>query len=412
MLVKRENRMASYGYEAIDKAGKVIKGSAEAESMEKARLELKQQGLTLLEIKEQGLLTKDINIEFGGNPTPRDLSVFCRQFVSMTKAGVSILEALKMLCEQTENKKLQKAVEGVRVSVEKGETLARSLGEYPKVFPDLMVNMIAAGEASGSLEISMDRMATQFEKSSKTQALVKKAMIYPIVVCVVAIAVVIVMLVVVIPNYTSMFEDLGTELPAITKAVVACSDVIINRWYILLPIVIAIFMGLRAFAATNTGKHVFHGLQLKIPALKNLIIKQSSSMMARTLSTLMAAGVPLVEAVDIVAGTMENVYFREALNMCKNEIIIGQPLSRPLEECGLFPPMVYHMTRIGEESGNTEDMLTKLADYYDEEVEMAVQSLMAAMEPIIIIVLAGIVGILIGACMAPMLTMYQALDKL
>lgn len=404
--------MASYGYEAIDKAGKVLKGSVDAESVEKARLDLKQQGLTLLEIKEQGLLTRDINIEIGGNPTPRDLSVFCRQFVSMTKAGVSILEALKMLCEQTENKKLQKAVEGVRVSVEKGETLARSLGEHPKVFPDLMINMIAAGEASGSLDISMDRMATQFEKSAKTKALVKKAMIYPLVVCVVAIAIVIVMLVVIIPNYTDMFAGLGTELPGITKAVVACSDIIINRWYILLPIVIAMIVVLRAFAATNTGKHVFHGLQLKLPAFKNLIVKQSSSMMARTLSTLMASGVPLVEAVDIVAGTMENVYFKEALYMCKNEIIIGQPLSRPLEESGLFPPMVYHMTRIGEESGNTEEMLTKLADYYDEEVEMAVQSLMAAMEPMIIIVLAGVVGVLVGACMAPMLSMYQALDKL
>ncbi len=404
--------MAVYGYEAIDKAGKVVKGSMEAESTEKARLDLKQKGLTLLEIKEQSLLTRDINIEIGGYPTPRDLSVFCRQFVSMTKAGVSILEALKMLCEQTENKQLKKAVEGVRVSVEKGETLAHSMGAYPKVFPGLLVNMVAAGESSGSLDVAMERMAIQFEKSAKTRALVKKAMIYPIVVCCVAIAVVIVMLVVVIPNYTEMFAGLGTDLPAITKAVAACSDFIITKWFILVPVVLAAMAGLKAFSGTDVGKHVFHGLQLKLPAFRNLIVKQSSSQMARTLSTLMAAGVPLIEAVDIVGGTMENVYFKEALDMCKNEIIIGQPLSRPLEECGLFPPMVYHMTRIGEEAGNTEEMLNKLADYYDEEVEMAVQSLMAAMEPMIIIVLAVIVCILIGACMAPMVTMYGALDNL
>ena len=404
--------MASYGYEAIDRAGKVIKGSVEADNEEKAKSEVKQQGLTLLELKAQSALTKDLNIEIGGYPKPRDLSVFCRQFVAMTKAGVSILEALKMLCEQTENKQLQKATEGVRVNVEKGETLARSLAEFPKVFPDLLVNMVAAGESSGSLDVALERMAIQFEKSSKTQALVKKAMIYPAVLCVVMVAVVIVMLTTVIPNYVNMFADLGTDLPALTKGVMAASDFVIGKWFILVPVIIAIAVGIKTFAATDVGKHVFHGLKLKIPAVKNLEVKSASAMMARTLSTLLAAGVPLIEAVDIVGDTMSNVYFKEALDNCKNEIMIGQPLSRPLEESGLFPPMVYHMTRIGEEAGNTEEMLTKLADYYDEEVELAVQSLMAAMEPVIILVMAGVVGVLIGACMAPMLTMYQALDNL
>lgn len=404
--------MAAYGYEALDRAGKTVKGSIDADNIDKAKSELKQQGFTLLNIKEQSLLTRDINIEIGGYPKPRDLSVFCRQFVSMTRAGVSILEALKMLSEQTENKQLKKAVEGVRVSVEKGETLARSIKEYPKVFPELMVNMVAAGESSGSIDIAMERMAVQFEKANKTRALVKKAMMYPIIVCFVAIAVVIVMLVVVIPNYADMFKELGTDLPGITKAVQAASNFIINYWYILVPVIIAIAIAMQMFAKTDMGKHVFHGIQLKVPALKNLKTKQASSQMARTMSTLLAAGVPLIEAVEIVGNTMDNVYFREAMDTCKNEIIIGQPLSRPLEEAGLFPPMVYHMVRIGEESGNTEEMLNKLADYYDEEVEMAVQTLMAAMEPLIIVVLAVIVGVLIAACMAPMLTMYNAMENL
>lgn len=404
--------MAAYGYEALDRAGKTIKGSIDADTIDKAKSELKQQGLTLLNIKEQSLLTKDLNIEIGGYPKPRDLSVFCRQFVSMTRAGVSILEALKMLSEQTENKQLKKAVEGVRVSVEKGETLARSLKEYPKVFPELMVNMVNAGESSGSLDVALERMAVQFEKASKTRALVKKAMMYPIIVCLVAIAVVIVMLVVVIPNYATMFSELGTDLPGITKAVQAASNFIIGYWYILVPVIIVIAILLKMFSQTDMGKHVFHGLQLKIPALKNLKIKQASSQMARTMSTLLAAGVPLIEAVEIAGNTMDNVYFREAMDTCKNEIIIGQPLSRPLEEVGLFPPMVYHMVRIGEESGNTEEMLNKLADYYDEEVEMAVQTLMAAMEPLIIVVLAVIVGVLVAACMAPMLSMYNAMENL
>lgn len=404
--------MAAFGYEAINKAGKVTKGSVEADSAEAAKREIRQQGLTLLELKEQSLFTKDLNIDIGGYPKPRDLSVFCRQFVSMTKAGVSILESLKMLSEQTENKKLKEATEGVRVNVEKGETLARSLAMYPKVFPSLMINMIAAGESSGSLDTAMERMAVQFEKSAKINAMVKKAMIYPVIVCIVAVVVVIVMLVKVIPSYTVMFDDLGSELPALTIAVQSASDFLLDNWMLLLPIVILAVLGIKAFSVTNTGKHVFHKLQLNIPALKNMVVKKSASQMARTLSTLLAAGVPLVEAVDIVGNTMENVYFKEAMEECRNQIIIGQPLSRPLEDTKLFPPMVYHMVKIGEESGNTEEMLTRLADYYDEEVEMAVQSLMAAMEPMIILVLAGLVGIMIAACIGPMFKMYSALDSL
>ena len=404
--------MAAFGYEAINKEGKTTKGSIEADSAEAAKREIRQQGLTLLELKEQSIFTKDLNIEIGGYPKPRDLSVFCRQFVSMTKAGVSILESLKMLSEQTENKKLKEATEGVRVNVEKGETLAKSLALYPKVFPSLMINMIAAGESSGSLDTAMERMAIQFEKSAKINAMVKKAMIYPVIVCIVAVAVVVVMLVKVIPSYAVMFDDLGTELPALTIAVRSLSNFLMDTWYIQLPVLIAAIIALKAFAGTDVGKHIFHKLQLKIPAINNMVVKKSSSQMARTMSTLLAAGVPLVEAVEIVGNTMENVYFKEALDECKNQIIIGQPLSRPLEDTGLFPPMVYHMVRIGEESGNTEEMLTKLADYYDEEVEMAVQSLMAAMEPMIILVLAGIVGIMIAACIGPMFKMYSALDTL
>jgi len=404
--------MAAYGYEALNSAGKEIKGSVEADNIEAARQALKKQGIQVINIKPQSALTKDINIKVGGYPKPRDMSVFCRQFVSMTKAGVTISEALKMLTEQTENDRLREAAEGVRVSVEKGETLASSLAMYPKIFPSLMVHMVEAGEASGSLDVALERMATQFEKSAKTASMVKKAMIYPIAVCIVALAVVVVMLVVVIPNYATMFDSLGTDLPALTKAVQAASNFIITKWFILVPAIIAIVVLVKMFAETDTGIHFFDKIKLTIPAFKNLEIKTASAQMARTLSTLLAAGVPLVDAVEIVSNVMSNVYFKEALQDCKNEIIIGQPLSRPLEQSGLFPPMVYHMTRIGEETGATEEMLAKQADYYEEEVEAAVASLMAAMEPVIIIVLAVIVLVLVGACMMPMLTMYETLNNM
>lgn len=404
--------MATWGYVAIDKSGKEIKGSKEADAPELVTRELKNQGYVVLEVTEQSMLTKDLSFDFSKKPTPRDLAVFCRQFASITRAGVTIIETLKMLGEQTENTKLQKAIFAVRADVEKGESFADALMQHPGVFPELLIQMVRAGEASGSLDIAMDRMALQFERSAKTAALVKKAMIYPVVVALVAVGVVLAMLLFIIPRYTDMFAELGTDLPGITLMVVKMSDFIQAYWYILIPTVIVIGFLLKTWSKTDSGKHVIGKLTLKIPAIANLVTKTASAQMARTLSTLMTAGVPLVEAVDIVSDTMTNVWFKEALKDALDQIMIGVPLSTPLQTSGLFPPMVYHMIRIGEEAGSTEEMLNKLADYYEEEVEMAVQSLTAAMEPMIIIVMAGVVGLLLGACMAPMVSMYTALDNL
>ena len=404
--------MASYGYEAIDRAGKTVKGSIQADDQDKARVELRAQGLTVMTLSEQGALNKDINIQFKKKPSARDLSVFCNQFVAMNRAGVSILDSLRMLADATENVMLKEAIEGVRVSTEKGETLASSMEQYPKVFPSIMIHMVAAGEASGSLDVSLQRVGKQFETTSKTQALVKKAMIYPIVVLIVALAVVVVMLVVVIPRYAEMFADMGSDLPGITKAVMRMSEFIQARWWLILIIVAALVVFFKSWSKTLSGQHALGKLAMMIPAVKNMVVKSASAQMARTLSTLIGSGVPLVEGVGITSTIMSNIWFKEALEDAKAQIMVGKPLSAPLEDCGLFPPMVYYMVRIGEETGNTEDMLDKLADYYEEEVEMAVASLMAAMEPMIIIVLALVVGVLIGACMAPMLKMYEELGNL
>ncbi|MCQ2526105.1 MAG: type II secretion system F family protein [Lachnospiraceae bacterium] len=404
--------MPIYAYEAVDATGTVVKNSYDADSEDAVRMEIKRLGMTAISIQKQTALNKSININIGGKPKTRDLSVFCRQMTSMVRAGVTMIDSLKMMAESTENRKLREAIEDVRVSVEKGESVSAAFSEHPDVFSEFMVNMVQAGEASGSIDIAFERMALQLEKSGKTQAIIKKAMVYPIVVVVVMIAVVIVMLVKVIPSYASMFADLGTDLPAITKGVQAVSNFIIHYWFIIVPIIVAIAVGTATYSRTDSGKHFFGKIAIKFPAIKVLVIKSASAMAARTLSTLVAAGIPLVEAVEISAKVMTNVYFKEALMHAKEEILIGQPLSRPLEESGLFPPMVYHMVRIGEETGQTEEMLDRCADYYEEETEMAVQAMMAALEPMIIIVLAGVVGIILGACMAPMLTMYQALDSL
>lgn len=404
--------MAEFLYVAVDKNGKEKKGSLEAENRERAYEKLKNDGMVLLELNEAGALNKEIKVNIGGKVTPRDLSVFCRQFVSMINAGVTITDALNMLSDQTENKKLAEAVRQVRNGIEKGENMADAMVKHDTVFPDIMVSMTAAGESSGKLDTAFSRMAEQFEKSAKLQAMIKKAMIYPIILFFVAIIVVAVFLVKVIPSYTDMFDQLGTELPAITRAVVAVSDFVVNNFILILLVVVALVIGIKIFSVTENGKEFFGKLSIKIPVLGKLNVKSACSTFARTLSTLLYSGVPMIDALEIVSRVLSNSLYKKALIHAKEEVTKGVPLSEPIETSGLFPPMVSHMTRIGEETGDVEEMLTRLADYYDEEVEYATQSLTAAMEPMIILVLAGIVGILIAAIMSPMVKMYSDLDKI
>ena len=258
----------------------------------------------------------------------------------------------------------------------------------------------------------MERMSIQLEKAAKNQGMIKKAMIYPAVIFFVAVAVIGIMLTVVIPSFSGMFEELGSELPAITQAVVALSDLVKANWMVLLLTVSILVIALKAWAATDSGSYIFAELQFRIPVVKNLVIRSASARMARTLGTLISAGIPLVESVEVVAKTMDNVLIRDVLLEAKEEMMMGVPLSVPLQASDIFPPMVIHMIRVGEEAGTTEEMLTKLADYYDEEVELAVQSLMAAMEPLIIVVLAGVVFILVASVIFPMANLYTTLDKL
>lgn len=403
--------MAEFTYRAISKSGKEIKGKMTSDNLEKAKTEIKDRDLYLTEISEATMLQKDIEINVGQKIKTRDLCLFCRQFVSLQRAGVTIVETLKMLSEATENKFFSKTLTNVCKNVEKGETLADSL-EMEEVFPTLMIKMTSAGEASGSLDVAYERLATQFERQAKIKGLIKKASIYPIMVCIVAVVVVIVLLNVVVPSFASMFEDMDVEMPGITVFVMNASDFMKQYWFIVIAVLVLLVFGFKWFKSTSRGEGIVAKIALKLPLVGSLIVKQSAAGLARTLSTMIAAGISLVDAVDITAGTMTNYYYKEALLQAKESIIAGVPLSVPLRECGMFPPMVYHMARIGEESGNMEEMLSKLADYYEEEVENATASMMAALEPIIIIVLAVLVMGIIGAVLAPMMSMYEGLDNL
>ena len=404
--------MADWTYQVIDPNGKERKGNIVADTEAEAKNKLKLDGNMVISLTKATALTKEISFSFGGKVKPRDLSVFCQQFTSMINAGVTILDTLDMLADQTENKTMAKAIRGVHAEIQKGENLSDGLKKYPNVFPSIMVSMVAAGEASGKIDIAFDRMAAHFEKSAKLNGLIKKAAMYPIIVAIVAVIVVIVMLVKVIPSYSDMFNDLGTELPGITKAVVAMSNFIMSYWYIIIAAIVIIVVAIKMYKKTESGQIFFGTLARKIPIFGKLNIKTAASNYARTLSTLVYSGLPMIEALGITANTMNNYLYKSALEKAKDEVSKGVPLSEPITACGLFPPMVSHMTKIGEETGDLEGMLNRLADYYDEEVEMATQTVMAAIEPMIILLLAAIVGVLVAAIMAPMITMYSAMDSL
>lgn len=404
--------MPDFQYRVISPEGKELKGTMSAKTREVAEFTLKTANNIVLSVTEANILSKDITLSFGGSTKPRDLSIFCRQFVSIMTAGVSIVNALEMLAEQTENKALQKAVLALHEDVSKGESLAVAMRKHRKIFPEMFCNMVEAGETSGSLDISFARMATQFEKDYKLKASVKKAMIYPAMIIVAMIIVVIAMLMFVIPNFMGMFKEMDMELPAPTRAIIAISDFMQSKWWLVLLIVTAVVTLYKAYGHSESGKFVIGTIKLKIPVLGKLQTKSSCARLGRTMSTLIGAGVPLMEAIGITAKNMENIRFKRVLMESKEQVSRGVGFAKTLKNENLFPPMVVHMIAIGEETGNIEEMLESIADYYEEEVEVATEQLTALMEPMIILVMAVVVGGLVLGMMAPMMTLYDGLDAM
>ena len=409
---KRGESMPGFSYVAVDKRGKEKRGSLEAETRERALEQLKAEGLIPVSVREQGALNKEIDFSIGKKVKPRDLSVFCRQFVSITQAGVPMKEALQMLSEQTENKWLKRAISEVLLNVEKGNTLADSMRSQPDIFPPMLVNMVEAGEQSGSLEMAFSRMAVHFEKEAKLKATIKKATIYPIILVIAAIGVIAVMLLFVIPIFIDMFADLDIEMPAITMFVMNSSKWMTSHWYVVLAIIVGVVAAYKLIYKTTQGRLTIDRIKMKMPLFGKLTVKTACSQFARTMSTLLMSGISTIDALETTSKIVNNIHYMNAMLKAREEVMKGVPLSEPLEASGIFPPMVYHMTGIGEETGNVEEMLEKMADYYDEEVEMTTQSVLAAMEPIIILFMALIIGTLVIAVISPIASMYNGLDNL
>lgn len=403
--------MPGYFYIVADKAGKEKRGKMEANNRDAAKELLKKDGYVILSLEEQSQQF-DMNFTFGRKLKPRDLSVFCRQFVSILESGVAMKEALAMLEEQTENKTLKKSIAEVLTNIEKGNSLADAMRGESHVFPPMLINMVEAGESSGNLEMAFSRMAEQFEKEAKLKATVRKATVYPIVLIFACIGVIGVMLLYVIPIFIDMFKEIDMEMPAFTMFVMGLSEWAGTHVYIIVGVAVAIFAAYQAYYRTEGGRKNIDKIKMKMPLFGQLVVKSNCSRFARTASTLLAAGVPMIDCLDIVSRIVNNIHYSMAIQNAREAVMKGIPLSEPLRDAGIFPPMVYHMTGIGEETGNIEQMLNKLADYYDEEVEITTQTILAAMEPLIIVFMAVVVGSLVIASILPIAAMYEGLDNL
>lgn len=403
--------MPGFNYTAINRNGKRVRSSLDASSIETAKSSLRGAGYTILDIKEQTTLNRDIEIPFLGKPKAKDMAVFCRQFVSILRAGVSVASVLAMLGQQTSNKKLRAAIREMQADVEKGESLASSMRRHPKIFPAILVNMVSAGEASGNLEESFRQMELYFDRSKRTKSKVTSAMIYPCVLIVVMIVVLIVMMTKIIPNFLKTFEDMDAELPKITLGVMAVCEWFKSWWWVPLLVLAALIVGGVLFHRTDKGKHFFGWLARKTPVVGNLTVKTACATFCRTMEVLIGSGLTLTDSMDLAASNMGNIYYLEAIRDARGMVAEGTPLRESLLRTGIFPPMVSNLVGVGEETGDLQSMMGKVADYYDEEVDEATKKLLNLMEPAIIIFMAVFVVIIVLAIYLPMINMTKAFDK-
>ncbi|MEY8415270.1 type II secretion system F family protein [Tissierella praeacuta] len=398
-----------YKYKAVSQNGEVIEGFFEGNEESDVLAMLKGNNYLPVSVEKDISSENKIDI-FSKKIKKKDLAVFCRQFYTMLDAGIGIVKCIDILEKQSENKNLKKALGTLHESVQKGFTLSEGMKKHSTVFPSLLINMVEAGEVSGNLDIIMERMAVHFEKENKLENKIKSALIYPVVLAVVSIAVVIFLLVAVMPTFIGMFESSGQALPKPTQILLNISNWLTEYWYIFIPIVLALIVGFVLFKQTPTGINFVDTLKIKIPVIKDTNVKIITARFARTLSTLMSSGIPLLQSIEIVSRVVGNKIVHDRLEIASEDVRKGISLSRAINEVGIFPPMVDSMIKIGEESGSLDDILYKTADFYDEEVEVALQRMTSLMEPVMLVIMALIIGFIVIAMAMPMFDMVNTIQ--
>ena len=403
--------MAKFKYKGRHNNGKQTSGFVEAETKQQAIQKLKKDDIYPTQVVIEGLGNREFNIPNPFNSvTPRDLSAFCRQFQTMAKAGISIVEILDILRKQSEKKAMREKLDVLFQDVQKGIPLSRSMQRYTDVFPKLLVNMVQSGEVSGQLDSIMDRMAIHFEKEDKINQKIKGALIYPIALTVVAIGVILILVIFVVPSYMSMFADFGIEMPLITLLLYNTGLFMKKNLLLLIIGTLLAGYGFYRFLKTDEGAGMFDRFKLKLPVVGSVNKKIVTMRFARTLSTMLSSGVPIIDAMETIAGVLGNTVFIKAVENTLDQVKKGEGIAKPLESVNLFPPLLVSMIRIGEETGALDTMLDTTADYYDDEVDIAIESMIKLIEPMIILVMAFVVGGILLSIITPMIKLYTDLN--
>ncbi len=379
--------MGTYGYIAKDSQGLRIKGMLEARDQQDALAVLRKKGLIIISVKEEKIqAVRETGVKLD------DLVIFSRQLATMVESGITLVQALHILSEQAENKMLASVTLKIKDDIESGSSLHEALERHPKIFSNLYINMVKAGETSGLLDEILDRLASYLEKSSALQRKVKSSLVYPAVVVSMAVIITAVLLIKVVPTFKGIFASLGGTLPLPTQILIGISDTLRKFFlFVVIGFVILAFLG-KKFIDTPRGRYQFDKRSLRLPVFGPLLRKVVVAKFSRTLATLVKSGVPILNALEIVGKTSGNMVVEEAVNNARNSIREGEPISEPLSKSGAFPPMVVRMISVGEQTGQLEKMLNKIADFYDEQVDAAVSGLTSMIEPLVI----GFLGIIIG----------------
>jgi len=394
--------MPVFNYTARTTTGELQSGSIDLPSENDVIAHLRKNRMIVVKVQQA---PKQLKLSFGGGVSTRDVVIFTRQFATMINSGLPLVQALDILAEQTENKALKDVTRAVVYDVESGQTLADALRKHPKAFSDLYVNMVAAGEAGGILDTILLRLATFMEKNDALVRRVKGAMIYPAVIFSVMLVAVVILLIFVIPVFANMFASMGGQLPLPTRIVMGMSAFLKHYWWMLGGGIVLLVWGTRRYYKTPTGRLNLDKLLLAMPVLGDVLRKSAVSRFTRTLGTLIASGVSILDGLEITAKTAGNRVIHDAVMESRNSIAGGETIAAPLQKSKVFPPMVISMIAVGEQTGGLDEMLSKIADFYDEEVDAAVANLLSAMEPIMIVLLGGVVGGMIISMYLPIFNM-------
>jgi len=394
--------MASYAYTAINASGLELDGQINAHDSSAAREALRVRGLVALSLDEKAAASQEFALAIK-KVKPKSLQVFSRQFATMIEAGLNVVTALVILEEQTEDKKLAKVVTELRADVEGGLLLSEAMSRHPRIFSRLFVSMIEAGEAAGILDVVLDRVAYQIEKETRIKRRVKGAMMYPLMVMGFATLVLCGMLMFLVPIFVDIFAQLGGDLPLLTQVVVKMSNILRGYFYIVFPVVGFIIFGFFRLKKTEKGRRVWDSFRMRIPfGIGAIVVKVGMARFSRTLSTLVAAGVDIIRSLEITGSTAGNSLIEDATRVVRERVHQGVPIAIPLEEEKIFPPMVAQMVRVGEETGELEKMLEKIADFYEDEVDSSIATLTSVIEPLMMIGVGMVVGVIIISMYMPM----------